>query len=288
MVAFRGSILGVGTDIAGSIRIPALCCGVYGFKPTIDRIPFGGQVSGAKEGLPGLKPAAGPLGHSIDDLELFMSTVLNAEPWRYDAGAVAVPWQKIDSPRSEPLTIGILPEDPCYPLHPPVRRALDTAIKALTRQGHRIVRLSIDPMQSVSYANRLAFQYFIFGPYEDHTATSGEPPVLSVANKASPMFTGSFPVENDLDPFEKIHQLQLVRKRLADSWRKTWTQNGLDVILAPGSQSTAVPHDTYGWPPYTLVWNVLDVRFCFFFFVPRLSLADAVVPGLYHPVRTCF
>lgn len=34
LVAFRGSILGVGTDIAGSVRIPALCNGVYGFKPT--------------------------------------------------------------------------------------------------------------------------------------------------------------------------------------------------------------------------------------------------------------
>ncbi|OGM45410.1 general amidase-B [Aspergillus bombycis] len=34
LVAMRGSTLGVGTDIAGSIRMPALCCGAFGFKPT--------------------------------------------------------------------------------------------------------------------------------------------------------------------------------------------------------------------------------------------------------------
>lgn len=46
----RGSVLGVGTDIAGSIRIPALCCGTFGFKPTIDRIPFGGQANPVRDG----------------------------------------------------------------------------------------------------------------------------------------------------------------------------------------------------------------------------------------------
>jgi Asp-tRNA(Asn)/Glu-tRNA(Gln) amidotransferase A subunit family amidase len=37
LVAMRGSVLGIGTDIGGSIRIPAYCCGVYGFKPLVFR-----------------------------------------------------------------------------------------------------------------------------------------------------------------------------------------------------------------------------------------------------------
>lgn len=45
LVGMRGSILGVGTDIGGSIRIPAFCCGTYGFKPSTDRVPFGGQTN---------------------------------------------------------------------------------------------------------------------------------------------------------------------------------------------------------------------------------------------------
>ncbi|KAI9040537.1 general amidase GmdB [Aspergillus affinis] len=269
LVAFRGSILGVGTDIAGSIRIPALCCGVYGFKPSTDRIPFGGQVTGAIVSAPGIKPSAGPLAHSLDDIELFMSTVLAAEPWKYDITATSAAWTS--APPSRPaatlLTIGILPEDPQFPLHPPIRRALDSAIAALTIQGHQIIHLDADadtnsdrnPSKETAYANRLGFQYFIYGPHVDHMAASGEPAVPSVQRGPNPMFTGSFPVDQELGVFEKIEALHTARREYCDAWRKLWVRHGLDVVLGPGAQSTAVPHDTYGWPPYTLLWNLLDV-----------------------------
>jgi amidase len=43
LLAMRGSVLGAATDIAGSIRIPALCCGVTGFKPSSGRVPIAGE-----------------------------------------------------------------------------------------------------------------------------------------------------------------------------------------------------------------------------------------------------
>jgi amidase len=73
------------------------------------------------------------------------------------------------------------------------------------------------------------------------------------------MFTGPFPVDMELPPYEKIDTLHKARQEYADAWRRAWVEHGLDVILAPGAQNTAVPHDTYGWPPYTLIWNLLDV-----------------------------
>ncbi|CAI7661113.1 unnamed protein product [Penicillium bialowiezense] len=263
LTAFRGSILGVGTDIAGSIRIPALCCGVYGFKPTTNRIPFGGQLSGALEGIPGLVPSAGPLGHSIDDLKMFMNIVVgDGQSWEYDSNAVSAPWQSVPrgvSPNGV-LTIGVLAEDKQFPLHPPVKRALDRAIEALTRAGHKIVRLGDE--LDVAYASRLALQYFIYGPHEDLIAASGEPVVASVAKASSPMFTGPFPVEQGLGPFETIQALFEARQKLLDSWRQTWVEQKLDVVIGPGAQNTAVAHDTYGWPPYTALWNVLDYPAC--------------------------
>lgn len=74
------------------------------------------------------------------------------------------------------------------------------------------------------------------------------------------MFTGSLPVDTNLDTMHKIDQLSRARDQLRDRWRQTFVSNGLDAVLAPGSQSTAVPHDTYGWPAYTAIWNILDVR----------------------------
>ncbi|RAQ66178.1 general amidase-B [Aspergillus flavus] len=274
LVAFRGSILGVGTDIAGSIRIPSLCCGVYGFKPTADRIPFGGQVSGAIEGVPGIKPAAGPLAQSLDDIELFMSTVLKAEPWRYDVTTIGSPWV---SALKQPslLTIGILGEDPDFPMHPPVRRAMESAIAALATKGHRIVRLEHEPSRGVAYASRLAFQYFTYGPHVDHIAASGEPLVASVAKLANPLFTGPFPVDQELGIFEKIDGLHNARKAYTEEWRRTWVQHDIDVLLTPGAQNTATPYDTYGWPPYTVIWNLLDYPACI---VPYSKASKALDP----------
>ncbi|KAJ5757965.1 uncharacterized protein N7511_006659 [Penicillium nucicola] len=270
LVSFRGSILGIGTDIAGSIRIPALCCGVYGFKPTVNRIPFGGQVSGAIEGMPGLIPAAGPLAHSIADLKLLMSAVVgDGRAWEYDSSAVSVPWQGIprgiNDTANGGLTIGVLGEDQQFPLHPPVKRALESAVEALTQAGHRIVRLRAaagDELLSLSYASRLAFQYLIYGPHTDLIAEAGEPVVASLAKGVTPMFSGSFPVEQGLEPFDTILGLYAARARVCDAWRQTWVDQKLDVLLAPGAQNTAVGFDTYGWPPYTVPWNLLDYPAC--------------------------
>lgn len=42
------------------------------------------------------------------------------------------------------------------------------------------------------------------------------------------------------------------------SWNSLWAQNKLDVILCPSAETTAVPHDMFGLPPYTMVWNLLQ------------------------------
>ncbi|KAL3477587.1 fatty-acid amide hydrolase [Aspergillus californicus] len=261
LIAFRGSILGVGTDLAGSVRIPSLCCGLYGFRPTANRIPFGGQVVPiALQGLPGLEPTAGPLTQTLDDTELFMSSVLDAQPWRYDIDAIAAPWSP---PKSQALlTIGILPEDEHYPLHPPIRRAIESAIEALERKGHRIVRLSNNPDRGVAYANRLAFEYFTYAPLPDFISPSGEPVIPSVANLPTPMFSGPFPVSQDLEIFQKLNDLHVAKSKYSGAWQKTFIESELDVVLAPSAQNTAVPHDTYGWPPYTVLWSLLDYPAC--------------------------
>ncbi|EED14245.1 general amidase GmdB [Talaromyces stipitatus ATCC 10500] len=263
LVAFRGSILGVGTDVAGSIRIPSLCCGVYGFKPTADRIPFGDSKSELATGYPGIVASAGPLAHNLEDIKIIMDTVLSAHPEDLDVTAIGAPWSyRFEKTGQEKLTIGVLWEDPSFPLHPPVRRNLESAISALQKKGHKIVRLIATESCSVAYGNRLAFQYFTYVPQKDHIAASGEPPITSVAKRSHPMYTGPPPVDPELDFGNKLAALARARFRYMESWRQLWVDNHLDAILTPGAQNTAVPHDTYGWPPYTLVWNVLDYPAC--------------------------
>ena len=94
LIAMRGSILGVGTDVGGSIRIPAMCDGTFGIKPSWERIPYAGQEGGALPGASkvGIPASAGPLAHSMRDIELFFSAVSAQQPWTTDADVVPLPW----------------------------------------------------------------------------------------------------------------------------------------------------------------------------------------------------
>jgi amidase len=261
LVGFRGSPLGVGTDIAGSIRIPSLCCGTYGFKPTSNRIPFGGQTHyfNPVPLVRGIEPVAGPLANSVDDLSLFMRTVTEQRPWRYDSTASNLQWRDVEL-KNKALTVGVLAEDPTWKLHPPVRGTLERSIAILESAGHKIVRLSFDPTSSVGLGARLGFQFFsLSGPSAEQVAAeAGEPLVTSVAMAVHPFNHGGFPVPQQADKFSELSNLNVAFEKYSAAWQQVWTKNGLDIVIGPGAISTSVPHDTYGVPVYTLMWNTLD------------------------------
>lgn len=264
LVAFRGSPVGVGTDVAGSVRIPSLCCGTYGFKPTSNRVPYGGQ---AIPGLPGFKPivaSAGPLANDFEALELFTKAVIDSTPALLDSTAIDVPWRKLDQPKKSGLRFGLLPEDPSYPLHPPIKRALKEAVAKLEAQSHEVVPLRSDETRT-SDAIEVAFELFSLAPGTAirHIRASGEPAVPSVAKNLGPANQGNYSyIKNlgDLDTLHKFAAVSVKRGEFVEAWRKIWVEHRLDAIIAPSAQSTAVPHDTFGFPPYTCLFNLLDVR----------------------------
>ena len=67
----------LGSDLAGSIRIPAHFCGVAGLKPTAGRVPGGGHLP-PMSGLHSLGATLGPLARTVDDLSLFYSVLSGA------------------------------------------------------------------------------------------------------------------------------------------------------------------------------------------------------------------
>ncbi|KAK7950876.1 uncharacterized protein PG986_006604 [Apiospora aurea] len=258
LVALRGSILGVGTDMAGSIRIPALCNGTYGFKPSTWRIPFFGSTFCHRMGSPGPPPVAGPLTCSFDDVTLFLQAVIGSQPWNRDPTALAIPWRSAvatSAPRR--LRIGFMLEDPKYPVHPPVRRTMESSAQALAQAGHEIIPLHDFP--SLETALDLCLDSFSLDntvEWKRHIDVSGEPLVASLVEN-TPLVTRK--VEKGGYTVDEIFAFGAACLQYKAGWNMVFTQHRLDVLICPGAEKTAVPHDTWGTPPYTVPWSLTEL-----------------------------
>ena len=72
------SPVGLGTDLAGSIRIPSHFCGIAGLKPTTGRVPSAGQYP-PSIGPYSLGAAVGPMARCVEDLYLLFTTLAGTE-----------------------------------------------------------------------------------------------------------------------------------------------------------------------------------------------------------------
>jgi len=99
-VAAGLSPLEIGSDIAGSIRIPAHFCGVFGLKPTEHRVPGTGHIPGLPGEPKGVRYMAvfGPLARSVQDLKLCLSLIAGPDGQDWD-----VPPVPLDDPPERDL-----------------------------------------------------------------------------------------------------------------------------------------------------------------------------------------
>lgn len=255
LIAMRGSILGMATDIAGSNRIPALCNGIKSFKPSAGRVPFGGGVPPGRLGSPSsIVPVIGPVGYSVRDFELFMRTVGDSEPWFYDENVLSIPWRRV-SPATGTLRFGLIRGGKERPLHPSVKRILHTACLKLKEAGHSIILLD-DKIPDLWECAKLTWKYFLLDPKKTAAKiveAGGEPWVPSIAKSTFPELKGWEP------SLDELFDMNVERAKILKTYHDIIVEEKLDAVLMPGYQATAVPHDTYGLPIYTSLQNLLNV-----------------------------
>lgn len=123
--------LHIGTDIGGSVRLPAGWTGLFGFKPTLGRIPIYPYYTGR---------SAGPMTRTVDDAIMIMPTITKPD-WR---DTTSVNYQDLNwnvAPADvRGMKIGLMLDAGCgIEAEPEVKAAVIAAAKRFEQEGAEIV-----------------------------------------------------------------------------------------------------------------------------------------------------
>lgn len=140
-VATGMAALELGSDLGGSIRLPAHFTGTYTLKPSYGVVPSVGHLPPRPGSLlPMDVGAMGPLARSADDLDLVLQVLAGPH------GPAATAWRlSLPPPRAERLQgyrIGVWTDDPACPVDTATRTALEELADALRRERVTVVDVS--------------------------------------------------------------------------------------------------------------------------------------------------
>ncbi len=135
--------LEIGSDIGGSVRVPASFSGVYGHRQSETLVPQSGHFPGHT--LPNravVLNIMGPLARSADDLELALETIAGPEEGESTAWKLELPAARHE--RLADFRVAVFPDLDWVPVSNDVREARDRVLTALRDAGATVVEASPD------------------------------------------------------------------------------------------------------------------------------------------------
>lgn len=261
-----GGRIGIGSDVAGSVRAPAHFSGCYSLRCSTGRWPKAG-IRTSMPGQEGVPSVYSPMARTLDDLTYFTRAILKEmEPWRYDHSVIPLPWRgevEREFGERKRLRVGVLRTDGVVDPSPACVRALGMVEAALKAGGHEIVEINPPDMyEGLQIASlllnadgcKMFRSFFRTGEWNDPGAGQME----RLMKLPGPMrwlyylwvkyvrrdniWAGLIKNWRPLSAFENW---QWVAKREAyrAKWFDWWNEAGLDVLIAPPNATPAVPHD---------------------------------------------
>ncbi|MDO8298044.1 MAG: amidase family protein [Caulobacter sp.] len=202
-----------GSDIGGSIRIPAGFCGAYGHKPSYGVVPLRGHTPPGLDGVDVPVAVVGPMARTAADLDLALGVL--AGPDDSEAVGYSLAFPPPRHGRLADYRVLILDHHPLAAADDEIREALDALGDRLEDLGARIDR-------HTDLLPDLADAHEVYGAILNTALTMGQP--------------GARP--------PNAHEwMTLLTRQLFI--RRQWARlfKGFDVVLAPSLGTLAFPHD---------------------------------------------
>lgn len=225
--------LSVGSDIGGSIRVPAHFCGIYGHKPTLDLVSMQGHLPGGAHTAPGfssLLAVGGPMARSAKDLLVALRSL--GGPADYTAKA----WKwELPPSRHEVLRdfqVGYVFDDAYCPVTPETKAVLEKVIQALEKAGAKL-----RPGWPGGFKIDDLYENYVF--HLDAFSLSTAPPDEQEAARKEAASSGKTPA--GLRSFVEWEGQNFKRLGFREQWQKYFDE--VDVFLSPVAFTPAFPHD---------------------------------------------
>jgi len=234
--------LSLGSDIGGSLRVPAFHCGVYAHKPTFGLCPARGHTPPPLPPLPSNRDLSviGPMARSAEDLSLLLDVIAGPDP-TFDGVAYRLELPKPRHTALKDFRVLLLDSHPLLPTGAGVRGALETLAAGLTRAGASVARQS-PLLPDLADNSRLYIRMLL-----SFLAASFAPEVYAGARNEAARLD---PADRSLGA-EHLRGIALShRDWLLDDGRRTMLRaqwralfGSFDAVICPVMPTPAYPHD---------------------------------------------
>ena len=151
-IAAHLSPAGIGSDLSGSIRVPAHFCGIAGLKPTTGRVPMDGHIPEAVGAL-SLGACIGPMARRVIDVALLLNVMADAPHAGFsESEFVAQSRRQLQS-----TSLAYYYDDGIAPVTGDTARAVEMAAKVLAEAG---LQVRAEPPPAISEGSRLWVELF--------------------------------------------------------------------------------------------------------------------------------
>lgn len=265
LLAAGGGRIGIGSDVAGSVRAPAHFSGIYSLRCSTGRWPKLGVLT-SMPGQEGIPAVFSPMTRTLEDLVYFSKSVIGMKPWNYDHSVHPIPWRE-DAMQAvnekKRLKIGIMRTDGVVDPSPACSRALEIVEDALRKDGHEMLEIKPpSPYEALVIASQAlnADGCKTFASYfrSFEWCDAGAKQMSFLMNLPRPFKWAywawvKYIRRDDIwaglvagwSPKSAYEQWKIVAQREAYKarWHDWWNEQDFDFLITPPNATPAVPHD---------------------------------------------